>query len=191
MLLSLCHLASIPLMAGFAVRDTQQCGTEAAGMRAVLSAAVFTTGLFLSIAAVGAICSMLGYMLGTVPLWIALFVGLLFVWLGLQTAGIVKVAIPAVLPERFALKGLFGAFVLGAGYGLLSGPCTFGSWPRFLQWRHCRAVLRPASFCCCVLPSGTVFPLRRRAARRRSAVPGWKIAGRQRRSKLGVRLQVF
>ena len=95
-------------------------------MRAVLSAAVFTTGLFLSIAAVGAICSMLGYMLGTVPLWIALFVGLLFVWLGLQTAGIVKVAIPAVLPERFALKGLFGAFVLGAGYGLLSGPCTFG-----------------------------------------------------------------
>lgn len=126
-LLSPCHPASVPLMAGYAARDAGQAADpRTAGRRAAICGVVFTAGLFLSIAAVGAVCALLGVLLGTVPRALAFCIGLLFIVLGLQTAGFSRLPIRPIVPARFQLAGPFGALVLGAGYGILSGPCTFG-----------------------------------------------------------------
>ena len=61
-LFSPCHLASIPLMVGYVAGQGHEIqGREAAGY-----AGVFSLGLFLSIAVVGVICSLLGRMLGDI-----------------------------------------------------------------------------------------------------------------------------
>jgi hypothetical protein len=61
-LFSPCHLASIPLIIGYVGGQNHLIE----GRKATLYAVVFTTGLFITIAAIGLICSLLGRMLGDV-----------------------------------------------------------------------------------------------------------------------------
>lgn len=121
-LFSPCHLASIPLIVGYVAGQGRIVeGKEAAGY-----AGLFTLGLFLSIAAVGAVCALLGRMLGDIgPYW-TVPVGLILIWVSLDMLGVAKCSLPGGKLSRFALKGRLGAFVLGLSYGLLSGACTFG-----------------------------------------------------------------
>ena len=121
-LFSPCHLASIPLIIGYVGGQNQLVE----GRKATLYAIVFTTGLFITIALVGLICSLLGRMLGDVgPYW-TIAIGLLLIWVALDMLGIAKCSLPGGLLSRLTLKGLAGAFVLGLAYGVLSGSCTFG-----------------------------------------------------------------
>lgn len=121
-LFSPCHLASIPLMVGYVAGQNKIVeGKEAAGY-----AALFSFGLFLSIAAVGVICSLLGRMLGDVPTWWAAIIGGLLVWLGLDLMGVAACRLPGGRLQHFRMRGYAGAFVLGGSYGILSGACTFG-----------------------------------------------------------------
>mgnify|MGYP000847062431 FL=1 len=121
-LFSPCHMASIPLMIGYvAGQDHTVKGCEAGGY-----AVTFSAGLFLSIAVVGGICSLLGRMMGDVsPLW-GFLVGGLLVWLGLDFMGVAACRLSGKGLSRFSMRGYKGAFVLGASYGILSGACTFG-----------------------------------------------------------------
>ena len=121
-LFSPCHLASIPLMVGYVAGQGHEIqGREAAGY-----AGVFSLGLFLSIAVVGVICSLLGRMLGDIsPLW-GVPVGVLLVWLGLDLMGVAKCRLPGKTLSGFTMRGYRGAFILGGSYGILSGACTFG-----------------------------------------------------------------
>ncbi len=122
-LFSPCHLASIPLIIGYVGGQNQLME----GRKATLYAVVFTTGLFLTIAAIGVICSLLGRMLGDVGTYWTIVVGLLLLWVALDMLGVAKCSLPGGgLMARFTLKGLTGAFVLGLAYGILSGSCTFG-----------------------------------------------------------------
>ena len=59
-LFSPCHLASIPLLVGYVAGQDQ----AVEGRRAALYAVVFTLGLFVTIAAIGVVCTLLGRMLG-------------------------------------------------------------------------------------------------------------------------------
>ena len=121
-LFSPCHMASIPLMIGYVAGQGHTVKEGEAGGYAV----TFSAGLFLSIAVVGGICSLLGRMMGDVsPLW-GLPVGGLLVWLGLDLMGIAACRLPGKSLSRFSLRGYKGAFILGSSYGILSGACTFG-----------------------------------------------------------------
>lgn len=121
-LFSPCHLASIPLIIGYV--GGQNHLVE--GRKAILYAVVFTTGLFITIAVIGIVCSLLGRMLGDVgPYW-TIALGLLLIWVSLDMLGLAKCSLPGGLMARLTIKGLSGAFVLGLGYGVLSGSCTFG-----------------------------------------------------------------
>ena len=121
-LFSPCHLASIPLIIGYVGGQNHLLE----GRRATLYAIVFTTGLFITIAVIGLICSLLGRMLGDVgPYW-TIAIGLLLLWVALDMLGVAKCSLSGGLMSRFALQGLSGAFVLGLAYGVLSGSCTFG-----------------------------------------------------------------
>ncbi|KAB2888541.1 MAG: cytochrome C biosynthesis protein [Desulfobulbaceae bacterium] len=121
-LFSPCHLASIPLIIGYVAGQNHLIE----GKKATLYAVVFTTGLFITIAVIGIVCSLLGRMLGDVgPYW-TIAVGLLLIWVALDMLGVARCSMPGGLMARLTLKGLSGAFVLGLAYGVLSGSCTFG-----------------------------------------------------------------
>lgn len=119
-LFSPCHLASIPLMVGYVA------GQNTRPQSPVYLAGLFTAGLLLSIAIIGMVTSLLGRMLGDIsPLW-GLPVGLIIIWLGLDTMGLTVCRVPSLSVGQFKMKGSRGAFFLGLMYGVLSGACTFG-----------------------------------------------------------------
>lgn len=122
-LFSPCHLASIPLMIGYVAGQQNSVTPRQAGYYAFL----FTGGLFLSIAAVGVICSVLGRMLGEIgPYW-QILVGAVLIWVALGMFGVQACSVSGgSLIQRLSLRGLGGAFLLGLSYGILSGSCTFG-----------------------------------------------------------------
>ncbi len=121
-LFSPCHLASIPLIVGYVAGQDKLVE----GRQAALYAGLFTTGLFLTIAAIGVICAWLGRMLGDVgPYW-TIVVGLILLWVSMDMLGVATCSMGGSLMGRFRLRGMGGAFVLGLAYGILSGSCTFG-----------------------------------------------------------------
>ncbi len=121
-MLSPCHLASIPLIVAYVGGQQRVLKPREAGYYA----AAFTFGLFLTIALVGIICALLGRMLGDVGNYWQILVGILLVWIALGMFGVEKCSIPGSQLHRLNVRGISGAFVLGVAYGVLSGSCTFG-----------------------------------------------------------------
>lgn len=122
-LLSPCHLASIPLVVAYVAGQDQIIK----GRQAVWYAVLFSAGLFVTITLVGIICAWLGRMLGDVGPWWTIVVGLVLLWVALDMLGLAKTcSLPGGALGRLRLKGHRGAFVLGLAYGILSGSCTFG-----------------------------------------------------------------
>jgi cytochrome c-type biogenesis protein len=117
-----CHIASIPLIVGYVAGQEKALKAREAANYAV----VFSIGLFISIALVGVICSLLGRMLGEIgPYW-TILVGAILIWVALDMWGVSKCSMSGSLMGRIKVKGILGAFVLGLAYGILSGSCTFG-----------------------------------------------------------------
>ena len=121
-LFSPCHLASIPLIVAYVGGQQRAVDPKQAG----IYAALFTTGLFITIAVIGVICAMLGRMLGDVGRYWQLLIGAVLIWVALGMLGVEKCSMSGALLYRLNFRGLSGAFILGLGYGILSGSCTFG-----------------------------------------------------------------
>lgn len=117
-----CHLASIPLIVAYVGGQEKTVQARQAGYYSV----AFTSGLFITITLIGIICSLLGRMLGDVGITWQILIGLVLIWVALGMLGVEKCSMNGSLLYRLNLKGLFGAFVLGLAYGVLSGSCTFG-----------------------------------------------------------------
>ena len=117
-----CHIASIPLIVSYVAGQDKALKARDAAYYAV----AFSIGLFITIALVGIICSLLGRMLGEVgPYW-TILVGAILIWVALDMMGVTGCSMSGSLMGRIKIKGLFGAFILGLAYGVLSGSCTFG-----------------------------------------------------------------
>ncbi len=117
-----CHLASIPLIVAYVGGQERAIDPRQAG----IYSAAFTTGLFITIALIGIICALLGRMLGDVGNYWQILIGGILIWVALGMLGVEKCSVSGGLLYRLNLKGLFGAFMLGLAYGVLSGSCTFG-----------------------------------------------------------------
>lgn len=119
-LLSPCHLASIPLIVGF-ISEQGSVPTR----RAFAISTLFAVGILVTIAAVGALTAAAGRMLGDVGRYGNLFVALIFFAVGLHLLGVIPM--PWSGPGRVGMKrkGLAAAFVLGLVFGIALGPCTF------------------------------------------------------------------
>ncbi len=120
--LSPCHLASIPLIVSYVAGQERALETKDAALCAV----IFSIGLFITIAALGIICSLLGSMLGQVSPYWTILVGAILIWVALDIWGVSKCSMSGSLMGRIKIKGMLGALVLGLAYGILSGSCTFG-----------------------------------------------------------------
>lgn len=121
-LFSPCHLASIPLIVAYVGGQNELIK----GKKAFIYATLFTAGMFSTIALVGIICMTLGRMLGDIGPWWTILVGLILIWVALGMFGISQCSVSGGLVNKFKLKGLTGALILGLAYGMLSGSCTFG-----------------------------------------------------------------
>ncbi|MGA9538961.1 MAG: cytochrome c biogenesis protein CcdA [Desulfobacterales bacterium] len=117
-----CHLASIPLIVAYVGGQE----TAVNPRKASWYAGAFTVGLFITIAAVGLICALLGRMLGDVGIWWQVLVGGVLIWVALGMLGVQACSMSGSLLYRLNFRGIPGAFGLGLAYGILSGSCTFG-----------------------------------------------------------------
>ena len=119
--LSPCHLASIPLIVGF-IDEQGTISTR----RAFTLSLFFATGILVTIGLIGIITGLMGRMLGDIGSWGNYFVAVIFFIVGLHLLGV----IPLPLLEKganpgFRKKGLLAALVLGLVFGIALGPCTF------------------------------------------------------------------
>jgi len=121
-LLSPCHLASIPLFVAYVGGQEKAVNPRQAGWYA----GVFTLGLFLTISSVGVACALLGRMLGDVGVWVQVLLGAVLIWVALGMLGVKACNTPGSLLFNLNLRGIPGAFALGLTYGFVSGSCTFG-----------------------------------------------------------------
>ena len=119
-LLSPCHLSSIPLIVGF-IDQQGRISTK----RAFFVSTLFAVGILVSIAFVGAATSAAGRMMGDVGRYGNYLVAVVFFLVGLHLIGIIPMpwSGPSNIPVK--RKGLVPAFVLGLVFGIALGPCTF------------------------------------------------------------------
>lgn len=119
-LLSPCHLASIPLIVGF--MSGQKGMTVGRAFRIAL---LFSLGVLTSIALIGAITAALGRMLGNVGGWVNYLVAAVFFVMGLHLLEVIALPLggPAEIPA--AKRGYLAAAAIGLVYGVALGPCTF------------------------------------------------------------------
>ncbi|GAB6096158.1 cytochrome c biogenesis CcdA family protein [Desulfatiferula olefinivorans] len=121
-LLSPCHLASIPLIIAYVGGQDNAVKPRQAGVYAL----AFSIGLFITIAVIGIVCSLLGRMMGDVGIYFEVLVGIILIWVALGMLGVESCSMSGSLLYRLKVRGLFGALILGLAYGFLSGSCTFG-----------------------------------------------------------------
>ncbi|WP_322608012.1 cytochrome c biogenesis CcdA family protein [Pontiella agarivorans] len=119
-LLSPCHLASIPLIIGF-IDDQGKTSTA----RALGISTLFSVGILVTIAAIGAITAAAGRMMGDLGAYANYVVALIFFYVGLGLLGVVPLSWNR--PEQVGKKrkGLLAAFMLGLIFGIALGPCSF------------------------------------------------------------------
>jgi len=119
-LLSPCHLASIPLIVGF-IDEQGRISTR----RAFTISALFAVGILITIGAIGAVTAAAGRMMGDVGKYGNYFVAAIFFVVGLHLLGVIPM--PWSGPGQVGLKrkGMLAAFILGLVFGVALGPCTF------------------------------------------------------------------
>ena len=119
-LLSPCHLASIPLIVGFI--DGQG---RMSNRRAFLISVLFATGILITIGVVGAVTAAAGRMMGDVGRYGNYLVAVIFFAVGLHLLGVIPMPWSGPGQVRVRGKGTVGAFILGLVFGIALGPCTF------------------------------------------------------------------
>ncbi|MBE7499391.1 MAG: cytochrome C biogenesis protein [Verrucomicrobiales bacterium] len=119
-ILSPCHLASIPLIVGF-ISGQGPVTTR----RAFWTSTLFSIGILITIAAIGVITAAAGRMMGDVGRYGNYFVALIFFVVGLHLVGVIPLSFAGAGPVNLKRKGMLAAFVLGLVFGIALGPCTF------------------------------------------------------------------
>jgi len=120
-LLSPCHLSSIPLIIGFI--DGQGIVTK---KRAFTLAGLFSVGILLTIAVIGLITGLMGRIMGDVGKVGNYLVAAIFIVIGLHLLEIIQIPFLGMKNQpKIKGKGALAAFIIGLLFGLALGPCTF------------------------------------------------------------------
>jgi len=119
-LLSPCHLTSIPLIVGF-IDQQGRMKTR----RAFTISLLFSVGALITIGVIGAVTAAAGRMLGDVGRWGSYGVAVIFFVVGLYLLDAIRIPVPGAAQPGVRRKGMLAAFILGLVYGVALGPCTF------------------------------------------------------------------
>lgn len=118
--LSPCHLASIPLIVGF-IDEQGKISTR----RAFWISTLFAVGILITIGVIGAITAGAGRIMGDVGKYGNYFVALIFFVVGLHLLGVIPMPWSGPGQVGMKRKGMLAAFILGLVFGVALGPCTF------------------------------------------------------------------
>ena len=119
-LLSPCHLASIPLIVGF-IDQQGRISTR----RAFTISLLFAVGILVTIGVIGAITAAAGRMMGDVGRWGNYGVAAIFLVVGLYLLEAIRLPMPGAAQPGMKRKGMLAALILGLVFGVALGPCTF------------------------------------------------------------------
>jgi cytochrome c-type biogenesis protein len=119
-LLSPCHLSSIPLVVGFI--NSQG---EITLKRTFTISLVFGVGILITIALIGLITALAGRLMGDVGAVGNYIVASVFFLVGLYLMDIVKLPWDGASIKPTKHKGVLAALILGLLFGIGLGPCTF------------------------------------------------------------------
>ena len=118
--LSPCHLTSIPLIIGY-LSNQRELSTKKAFHLSI----IFSVGILISIAVIGGITAAVGRILGDVGKIGNYVVAMVFLIFGLSLLGILPLNFPGLGTIKSQRKGYFSVLSLGLVFGLALGPCTF------------------------------------------------------------------
>ena len=119
--LSPCHLASIPLIIGF-IDEQGRTSVK----RAFLLSSLFSLGILITIGLIGVITGLMGRMLGDIGSFGNYAVAIVFFVVGLHLLGVIPMPFGGGAGQPvFKKKGPLASFILGLIFGVALGPCTF------------------------------------------------------------------
>lgn len=118
--LSPCHLASIPLIVGFIDQQGKMSTRRAFGI-----STLFSVGILVTIALIGVMTAMAGRMMGDVGAYGNYFVALIFFIVGLHLLDVIPMPWSGPSQVNMKRRGMLAAFILGLVFGIALGPCTF------------------------------------------------------------------
>lgn len=119
-LLSPCHLSSIPLIVGF-ISSQGRISLK----RTFYISLVFSFGILITIALIGIITASLGRLMGDIGSIGNYLVAGIFFLVGLYLLDIIKIDWNSAGLRQTKTKGFLAALILGLLFGLALGPCTF------------------------------------------------------------------
>lgn len=120
-LLSPCHLTSIPLIVGF-IDEQGMISTK----RAFLISLLFSVGILITIGIIGLITGIMGRMLGDIGNIGNYVIAVIFFIIGLHLLELIPLPfVGRANQPKFKKKGPLAAFVIGLLFGIALGPCTF------------------------------------------------------------------
>ena len=119
-LISPCHLASIPIVIAF-INEQKDISTK----KAFLISLNFSVGILITLAIAGVIASFAGLLLGSFDTILRIIVSLLFLLVGLYFLGIVPIPdFASGKDRRVKNRPYLSGFILGLVFGLALGPCA-------------------------------------------------------------------
>lgn len=119
-LLSPCHLSSIPLVVGY-ISSRGKISLS----RTFNISLIFSLGILITIALIGLITALLGRLMGDVGVYGNYFVASIFFIVGLYLLDLIKFDWNTAGLNKTKSKGLLAALILGLLFGIALGPCTF------------------------------------------------------------------
>jgi len=119
-LLSPCHLSSIPLVVGIISSQGRISVVKTFNI-----SLVFSIGILISIALTGIITASLGRLMGDVGVYGNYLVAAIFFLVGLYLLDVIKIDWNSIGLRQTKFKGLSAALILGLIFGIALGPCTF------------------------------------------------------------------
>lgn len=119
-ILSPCHLSSIPLIIGYINKHGVQSAKAA-----FYNSLIFSLGILVTIALIGGITLLLGGLIGDIGTVGNYIVALVFFTAGLYLLDIIKFDWNTPGVKQIKSKGYTMAFFLGLLFGFGLGPCTF------------------------------------------------------------------
>ena len=122
MVLSPCHLVSVPLVMGYLSSDSGCFSRRSRFIHAL----AFAAGMTFSIVLIGLITLLLGRIAGDIGSTGNIVLAVMLMYVGLSLTDLVNLPLPGISKSPEAgEKGAWGALVIGLILGAALGPCTF------------------------------------------------------------------
>ncbi|MDD2906684.1 MAG: cytochrome c biogenesis protein CcdA [Sulfurimonas sp.] len=119
-----CSLVSVPLLVGSSVALSKDLSGRKKALYTYIFATLFALGVMLSFSVLGFIVAKFGGFFSIAPLWAYLLASFASLLIGLYAFGLLGQVDKSALMAKLIHFRLFGGFIIGLIFGLVSTPCA-------------------------------------------------------------------